>query len=81
MLYQSVCGWERFGRLVIEQVFVQLLQALGSLYTDSPEQRYIKLIKEHPDLLQSVSQYHIASYVGVKPQSLSRVRKRIFGQK
>lgn len=80
LLYQSVNSWERFGRLVIEQVFVHLLNALGSLYTDTPEQRYTKLIKEHPDLLQRVSQYHIASYVGVKPQSLSRIRKRIFSQ-
>lgn len=81
VFYQSVSGGERFGRVVIEQVFVQLLQALTSLYTDSPENRYQKLLSEHPDLLQRVSQYHIASYVGVKPQSLSRIRKRIFNQK
>lgn len=81
VFYRSVKGAERFGRLVIEQVFVQLLQALSSLYTDTSEQRYQKLIREHPDLLQRVSQYHIASYVGVKPQSLSRIRKRIFHQK
>ena len=71
-------GGERFGRIVIENVFLQLLGALTSLYTDSPEQRYKKLLNEHHDLLQRVSQYHIASYVGVKPQSLSRIRKRIF---
>jgi CRP-like cAMP-binding protein len=81
LFYQSVKGGERFGRLVIEQVFMQLLQALSSLYTDTPENRYKKLFKEHPDLLQRVSQYHIASYVGVKPQSLSRIRKRIFTEK
>ena len=81
IFYQSVRGAERFARLVIEQVFVQLLQALSSLYTDIPEYRYKKLLKEHPDLLQRVSQYHIASYVGVKPQSLSRIRKRIFTEK
>ncbi len=81
LFYQTVRGAERFGRLVIEQVFVQLLQALSSLYTDLPEVRYKKLFKEHPDLLQRVSQYHIASYVGVKPQSLSRIRKRIFAEK
>ena len=81
LFYQSVSGAERFGRLVIEQVFVQLLQALSSLYTDTPENRYKKLLKEHPDLLQRVSQYHIASYVGVKPQSLSRIRKRISTEK
>jgi len=81
VFYQSVAGGERFGRIVIEQVFIQLLNALGSLYTDTPEQRYLKLLKEHPDLQQRVSQYHIASYVGVKPQSLSRIRKRIFSMK
>jgi len=81
VFYQSVSGGERFGRMGIEQVFVQLLKALTSLYTDSPENRYQKLLSEHPDLLQRVSQYHIASYVGVKPQSLSRIRKRIFSSK
>jgi CRP-like cAMP-binding protein len=81
VFYQSVAGGERFGRIVIEQVFIQLLSALGSLYTDTPEQRYLKLLNEHPDLQQRVSQYHIASYVGVKPQSLSRIRKRIFSMK
>jgi len=78
IFYQSVRDGERFGRLVIEQVFVKLLNALGSLYIDKPEQRYMKLLEEHPELQQRVSQYHIASYVGVKPQSLSRIRKRIY---
>jgi CRP-like cAMP-binding protein len=76
--YQSVSGAERFGRVVIEQVFVQTLQDLSSFYTDTPELRYEKFLKRHPGLLQRISQYHVASYVGVKPQSLSRIRKRIF---
>ena len=77
IFYQSINQGERFGRLVIEQVFIQTLQDLSSFYTDTPEDRYEKFIKQHPDLQQRVSQYHIASYVGVKPQSLSRIRKRI----
>ncbi|RZK64894.1 MAG: Crp/Fnr family transcriptional regulator, partial [Pedobacter sp.] len=79
--YRSVEGAERFGRLVIEQVFLQTLQDLSSFYTDSPEIRYEKFLKKHPNLQQRVSQYHIASFVGVKPQSLSRIRKRIFTEK
>lgn len=79
--YRSISGAERFGRIVIEQVFVQTLQDLSSFYTDSPELRYEKFLKKHPDLQQRISQYHIASYVGVKPQSLSRIRKRIFTEK
>ena len=77
IFYQSITQGERFGRLVIEQVFIQTLQDLSSFYADTPEYRYEKFIKNHPDLQQRISQYHIASYVGVKPQSLSRIRKRI----
>lgn len=79
--YKSVTQAERFGRLVIEQVFIKTLQDLSSFYTDTPKLRYEKFIKEHPDLQQRISQYHIASFVGVKPQSLSRIRKKTFNQK
>jgi len=81
IFYKTLRHGERFGRLVIEQVFIQTLQDLSSFYTDTPEKRYAQFIKKHPDLLQRLSQYHIASFVGVKPQSLSRIRKRISGQK
>lgn len=81
LFYQSIRQGDRLGRLVIEQVFMQTLQDLSSFYTDTPEYRYEKFIKKHPDLQQRISQYHIASYVGVKPQSLSRIRKRISNPK
>jgi len=81
LFYKSIRQAERFGRLVIEQVFIQTLQDLSSFYTDTPELRYEKFLKKHPGLLQRISQYHIASYVGVKPQSLSRIRKRTSNQK
>jgi CRP-like cAMP-binding protein len=74
--YTALKNGERYGRLVLEQVFVQTLQGLNSFYTDSPELRYEKFVKEYPDLLQRIPQYYIASFVGVKPQSLSRIRKR-----
>ena len=81
IFYKTIRQGERFGRLVTEQVFIQILQDLHSFYTDTPEYRYEKFIKRHPDLQQRISQYHIASYMGVKPQSLSRIRKRMAGQK
>ncbi|QXV66864.1 Crp/Fnr family transcriptional regulator [Mucilaginibacter sp. 21P] len=74
--YISFKNGERFGRLVIEQVFIKTLRGFNSFYTDSPEIRYEKFVKEYPDLLQRIPQYYIASYVGVKPQSLSRIRSR-----
>jgi CRP-like cAMP-binding protein len=78
IFYKSIRHGERFGRLVIEQVFIKTLQDFTSFYTDPPELRYEKFINTHPDLQQRIPQYHIASYVGVKPQSLSRIRKRTF---
>jgi CRP-like cAMP-binding protein len=43
----------------------------------SAEERYLKFIRERPDLVQRVPQYQLASYLGIKPESLSRIRKRI----
>ena len=45
--------------------------------TSSPEQRYLNLLQKRPDLLQRVPQHQLASYLGIKPQSLSRLRARI----
>lgn len=75
--YAQVEKGERFGRIVIEQVFLESLQEIASLYVDSAEQRYANFMKYYPEVQQRIPQYYIASYVGVKPQSLSRIRKRI----
>lgn len=45
--------------------------------TSSPEQRYLNLLHKRPDLVQRVPQHQLASYLGIKPQSLSRLRARI----
>ncbi|NRB46539.1 MAG: Crp/Fnr family transcriptional regulator [Saprospiraceae bacterium] len=47
----------------------------------SPEDRYQKLLDTRPDLVNRVPQYMIASYLGIQPQSLSRIRKRIWDSK
>lgn len=43
----------------------------------TPEERYLLMIKERPQLIQRVPLYQIASYLGIKPESLSRIRKRL----
>lgn len=43
----------------------------------TPEEHYLEILKHKPDLLRRVPQYHLASYLGIKPQSLSRIRKRL----
>jgi CRP-like cAMP-binding protein len=49
--------------------------------TSSPEQRYINLLQKRPDLIQRVPQHQLASYLGIIPQSLSRLRARIVEKK
>jgi CRP-like cAMP-binding protein len=74
--YREVREGERFGRLMAEALFVDVLRQLTSFYEESPEQRYARFVRTYPDLQQRIPQYYIASYVGVKPQSLSRIRRR-----
>jgi CRP-like cAMP-binding protein len=75
--YKEVTYGERFGRMAIEDVFVSAIAQIASFYTDTPEIRYQKFLLDYPDIVQRIPQYYIASYVGVKPQSLSRIRKRL----
>jgi len=74
--YGEVRQGERFGRLIAETLFVDVLDQLTSFYEETPEQRYARFMRTYPDLEQRIPQYYIASYVGVKPQSLSRIRGR-----
>lgn len=53
------------------------LETMMSQRADSAETRYIKLLEGFPDIFQRVPQHYIASYLGIKPQSLSRIRKQL----
>jgi CRP-like cAMP-binding protein len=65
--------------LAMSEIMAEKLQEnLARYRTSSPEERYSEMIEKRPDLLQRIPQYHIASYLGVKPESLSRIRKRLF---
>lgn len=68
---------ERFFRLLVQNAYVHLLQRVSQISSDTAEERYLKLIQSHPNIIQQVPQYYIASYLGIKPQSLSRIRKNL----
>jgi CRP-like cAMP-binding protein len=55
----------------------KLTEHLGRLLTESPEANYLKLVQERPKLVQRVQQYYIASYLGISPETLSRIRKKL----
>ncbi len=77
LLYEQLPEGQKFGRLICEHLFVQAIRDITSLYTHQPEERYLLFLQTYPDLQQRVPQYYISSFVGVKPQSLSRIRKRL----
>lgn len=77
VLFKRFPRFETISRTIMQAAFAEQKEALASYYTDSPEQRYLKLLKSRPGLVQRIPQYQLASYIGVKPESLSRIRKRI----
>jgi len=80
-LYEKMSFGERFGRLIAEEIFVDSIQQLASFYQDKPAIRYENFVRRFPQLVQRLPQYYIASYVGIEPQSLSRIRRRIGSKK
>jgi CRP-like cAMP-binding protein len=64
--------------LAMSEIMAQKLQeSLARYKTSTAEERYRHLAEKRPDLLQRIPQYQIASYLGVKPESLSRIRRRL----
>lgn len=79
--YRQITFGERFGRLIAEEIFVDSIQQLTSFYHDKPAVRYQNFVHRFPQLVQRLPQYYIASYVGIEPQSLSRIRRRFLSKK
>ncbi len=60
-----------------EAVIAKQQDTIAEFKMSSPEERYLQLVKNRSDLIQRVPQHQIASYLGIKPESLSRIRKRL----
>ncbi|WP_158963144.1 Crp/Fnr family transcriptional regulator [Myroides fluvii] len=76
-LYESSFYWQRMGRLMSDAIFLSAKERIDFLLFHTPEQRYKQLLANQPRILQEVPQKYIASYIGIQPQSLSRIRKRL----
>jgi len=76
-LYDEMPRFERFGRLMAENAFMGLRQRTEALTQLSALDRYMRLVENRPKVIQRVPQRFIASYLGIRPQSLSRIRKSI----
>ena len=73
--------FETLCRILSEELLAKQQINFDEFKTFSPEKRYLNLLQKRPDLIQRVLQYQLASYLGIKPQSLSRLRARILNKK
>lgn len=78
--YKQSQNWERFGRMVAEQSYKLTTQRMESFLFLDGEQRYLDLVKSQPQILDRIPLYHIASYIGLERESLSRLRRKIANQ-
>jgi CRP/FNR family transcriptional regulator len=83
--YEKICRsnhmFEHFFRILIQNAFIGLQYRLAKTNSEDAEHRYNEFSNLHPAFVQRIPQYLIASYLGIKPQSLSRIRKENFGKK
>ena len=79
--FQKACDtiptFDRFFRILLQNAYVTLQQRMAKTNSEEGENLYKEFSKIHPDFIQRIPQYLIASYLGVKPESLSRIRKGI----
>jgi len=80
-MIQKIPRLESIIRLEVEKNAGKEHDNLTTFITSSPEERYLHLQKNRPDLFNRIPQHQIASYLGIKPESLSRIRKRLLIKK
>ena len=75
--YDSSKNWERFGRIIAESVYCLANNRFESFMFLSAKERYLHMLEAFPEFIQRIPLYHIASYLGIERESLSRIRKEI----
>jgi CRP-like cAMP-binding protein len=76
-LYERHAEWQKLGRLLAEVLYARKERREISFLLESAETRYRKALRAFPSEIAQIPQYHLASYLGIRPQSLSRLRKRV----
>lgn len=76
-IFNKFPKFETLCRILSEELLAKEQINFDEFKTSSPKQRYLNLLQKRPDLIQRVPQHQLASFLGMKPQSLSRIRARI----
>lgn len=76
-LYKASPNIQKLGRLMAENNYVLSIERIYSLQHRPAQERYLELLKIYPNLINHVPHHYVASYLGITPEALSRVRKAI----
>jgi len=68
--------WQRIHRRIVEQLYVKKVRREASLLMDTAEQRHRAFLEEHPQVSEAVPDYHVAAYLGITPEALSRLKRQ-----
>jgi CRP-like cAMP-binding protein len=77
-LYDNVPAWNKIGRIVMEHLYVKMEERSISLQNKTAKERYLEFMKEFPGVVNRVPLQYIASFLGIAPETLSRIRKNLF---
>jgi CRP-like cAMP-binding protein len=77
LAYERIPGMERFFRLLLQNSYVATQHRLVASLSQTAEEKYLSLLEKHPSILQRVPLHQIASYLGITPESLSRIRRQL----
>jgi len=80
-IIDKVPMYERYLRLLLQGNYVAMHRRLVSAISTTAEEKYLRMQKQYPDIIQRVPQHMIASYLGLKPETLSRIRKKLASDK
>jgi CRP-like cAMP-binding protein len=75
--YEKIPKIQKLGRKMAEYLYIIVSEKYESFLLKTAEERYLELIKSRPKVIKHIPQYMIASYLGITPEGLSRIRKRI----
>lgn len=79
-LFNDYPKFEHFYRVMNERHFISLYQHLISFLSESAEDRYLNFVQKYPQFLNRIPQYQIASYLGISPEYLSKIRRELARQ-
>ena len=75
-LLMEIPRLERYFRILFQKAYINALNRLNATMWETAMDRYNDMLKEHPEIFQRVPLVYIASYLGITPESLSRIRKQ-----